>query len=94
MSENLDIDEVNKINILRRLKKIEGQIRGIQGMILDDRPCEDILMQVSAVRAALHKMTKLILEKKVYSCFYCSEELSFSQDTLDEVIDLIIRFVR
>ena len=94
MSNEFEIDEVNKIKILRRLKKIEGQIRGIQGMILDNRSCEDILIQVSAVKSALQSINKLILEKKVYSCFYCSEEISFSQNSLDEIIDLILRFVR
>jgi CsoR family transcriptional regulator, copper-sensing transcriptional repressor len=94
MSKEFEIDEINKINIVRRLKKIEGQIRGIQGMVLDNRSCEDILMQVSAVKAALHRINKLILEKEVYSCFHFSEEMSFSQNTLDEVIDLIIKFVR
>ncbi len=94
MSNEFEIDEINKIKILRRLKKIEGQIRGIQGMILNNRSCEDILMQVSAVKSALHSINKLILEKKVYSCFNCSEEISFSQNSLDEIIDLILKFVR
>ncbi|MFW5879793.1 MAG: metal-sensitive transcriptional regulator [bacterium] len=94
MPNEFEIDEINKIKILRRLKKIEGQIRGIQGMILDNRSCEDILMQVSAVKSALHSINKLILEKKVYSCFNCSEEISFSQNSLDEIIDLILKFVR
>lgn len=94
MPRELDFDEMRKVNILRRLKKIEGQIRGIQGMVVDNRPSEDILMQVSAVKSALQSINKLILEEKMYSCFNCSEELSFSPNTLDEIIELILRFVR
>ena len=93
-SREFEIDEINKIKILRRLKKIEGQIRGIQGMILDNRSCEDILMQVSAVKSALHSINKVILEKKIFSCFNCSEEISFSQNSLDEIIHLFLKFMR
>lgn len=94
MSREIEFDEIRKLNILRRLKKIEGQIRGIQGMVIENRSSEDILMQVSAVKSALHQINKLVLEEKVYSCFNCSEEISFSQNTLDEIIELILRFVR
>jgi len=94
MSKEEKIDEINKIKILHRLKKIEGQIRGIQGMILDNRSCEDVLMQVSAVKSALHRINKLILEEKVNSCFHYSEKIYLSQSALDEILELIIRFVR
>ena len=94
MRKEFEIDDIDKIKIVNRLRKIEGQIRGIQGMVLDNRSCEDILMQVSAVQSAIHRINKLILEKKVYSCFHCTEEMSLSQSMFDEVIDLIIRFVR
>lgn len=94
MSKKERIDEISKIKILKRLKRIEGQIRGIQGMILDNRSCEEILMQVAAVKSALHSINKLILEEKVNSCFNCSEEISLPQSALDEIIELINRFVR
>ena len=94
MTNEYDITEINNIKILRRLKKIEGQIRGIQGMILDNRSCEDILMQISAVKSAIHRLNKLILERKIHSCLDYSEEINFSQNSLDEVLDLIIKFLR
>lgn len=94
MLDKENIDDINKIKILQRLKKIEGQIRGIQGMIVGNRSCEDILMQVSAVKSALHRINKLILEEKVNSFFNCSEEIYLPQSALDEIIDLINRFVR
>jgi len=94
MSQEEKIDEISKIKILKRLKRIEGQIRGIQGMILDNRSCEEILMQVAAVNSAVHRINKLILEEKVNSCFNCSEEVCLPQSALDEIIELINRFVR
>jgi DNA-binding FrmR family transcriptional regulator len=53
---------------LPRLKKIEGQIRGIIKMIDDDRYCIDILLQLSAVRAALSRVTQRILESHIRGC--------------------------
>lgn len=94
----MEFDEINKIKILHRLKKIEGQIRGIQGMIIDNRPCSDILMQVSAVKSALDRINKIILEEKINSCFNCSEDISehisIYQNSLDEIIELIIKFIK
>ncbi len=94
MPRDLEIDEINKIKILQRLKKIEGQIRGIQGMILDDRSCEEILMQISAVKSALHRTNQVILKAKVNTCFQYSEEINFSQFNFDEIIELIVKFLR
>lgn len=94
MPQEERIDEIGRIKILKRLKRIEGQIRGIQGMILDNRSCEEILMQVAAVKSALQMINKLILEEKINSCFNYSEEIYLPQSALDEIIKLINRFMR
>jgi DNA-binding FrmR family transcriptional regulator len=57
-----------KEDLLRRLRRIEGQVKGIQRMIGDDKTCIDILTQVSAVRAAIGKVGSLILEKYSMTC--------------------------
>lgn len=54
--------------ISRRLKKIEGQIRGIQKMVEEDKPCEDILVQIGAAKSALHKTGQIILEGHLHHC--------------------------
>jgi len=54
--------------IMTRLKKIEGQIRGIQKMIEESRSCSDILMQMSAVKSALKKTNYLILKRYANAC--------------------------
>ncbi|MEE9308383.1 MAG: metal-sensitive transcriptional regulator, partial [Spirochaetia bacterium] len=51
-----------------RLKNIEGQIRGIQRMVNEEKYCVDILTQVSAARAALHSIGMLILRRHVETC--------------------------
>ena len=51
-----------------RLKKIEGQLRGISEMIDKDIPCEDILIQINAAKGALHKVGQVILEGHLQHC--------------------------
>jgi DNA-binding FrmR family transcriptional regulator len=53
---------------LRRLKNIEGQVRGLQRMVEEEKYCVDILTQISAVRAALHSAGMLILRRHVETC--------------------------
>ena len=54
--------------IMNRLKKIEGQVRGIQKMIADSRGCSDILIQMSAIKSALKKTNYLILKRYANTC--------------------------
>ena len=69
---NTDMNEKDKSTydkmIMTRLKKIEGQVRGIQKMINDQRNCSDILMQMSAVKSALKKTNYLILKRYANTC--------------------------
>ena len=50
----------DKPQLLNRLKRIEGQVRGVARMVEDDRYCVDVLTQIDAVRAALHKVEELV----------------------------------
>lgn len=54
--------------LVRRLNRIEGQIRGIHKMVDDDRYCVDILTQVSAVQSALNAFTKELLTQHIHGC--------------------------
>ena len=55
-------------DLLTRLNRIEGQIRGIKSMVEDERYCVDILTQVSAVQAALNSFNKVLLSSHIKSC--------------------------
>jgi DNA-binding FrmR family transcriptional regulator len=57
-----------KANVLARMRRIEGQVRGIQKMIEDGKECADILVQVRAVKSALHATTRLILRRYLLRC--------------------------
>ncbi|HEC93311.1 MAG TPA: transcriptional regulator, partial [Candidatus Atribacteria bacterium] len=77
------------------LKRIEGQIKGIQKMIVDERSCSDIMVQIAAVKAALNQVNKLLVENHVNSWFNSSlSSKDISQDTITDIVNLIIKFLR
>ncbi|GIO37992.1 hypothetical protein J41TS12_28530 [Paenibacillus antibioticophila] len=57
-----------KGNLISRLNRVEGQIRGIKGMIEKDTYCDDVLNQIAAVQSALNSVGKLLLEGHMKSC--------------------------
>ncbi len=62
------IKDINKSKILRRLKLIEGQVRGLQKMIDNDTYCIDVITQTSAVKQALSNVEDLLLENHLGGC--------------------------
>jgi DNA-binding FrmR family transcriptional regulator len=56
--------------IVNRLSRIEGHIRSIKKMVEDERDCADVLIQVSAVRSALDKVGRVVLEDHLESCLF------------------------
>jgi DNA-binding FrmR family transcriptional regulator len=73
---------------LLRLRRIEGQVRGLQRMIDEDRPCPDIVNQVASVEQALSGVTKLLLTSHLGHCARTRPE------AIDEVVHLITRHWR
>ena len=71
--------------LIHRLNRIEGQIRGIRGMVEKDAYCTDILMQVSAVSAALNAFNKEILANHIKTCV--ARDIRAGQD---EIIDELV----
>ena len=57
-----------KDQLLKRLKRIEGQVRGVEGMVEDDRYCIDVLTQISAIHAALDKVALGLLDDHARHC--------------------------
>jgi CsoR family transcriptional regulator, copper-sensing transcriptional repressor len=79
----------HKESLLKRLKRIEGQVRGLQAMIEDERYCIDILTQVSATRAALDGVAVGVMEDHVRHCVREGGE-----EKVDELIGAVERLVR
>jgi DNA-binding FrmR family transcriptional regulator len=64
-----DVKEEVKSNILSRLRKIEGQIRGLQGMVNHGKECKQILTQLRAAHSALKSVTGLVLKSYLTKCY-------------------------
>ena len=58
----------NSKNVISRLSKMEGHIRGIKKMVEEDKTCEDVLIQISAVQAALRNLSVIILQDHLDHC--------------------------
>ncbi|MCO7175878.1 metal-sensitive transcriptional regulator [Sporolactobacillus kofuensis] len=81
-----------KRKIMNRLKRIEGQIRGITKMVEDDRYCVDILIQVSAVKAALEKFGFSILERHTKSCVTKAIDEGHGEEQINELLQVFKQF--
>lgn len=89
MEENKEL----KKNISTRLKRIEGQVKGIHGMIDKNVCCPDVLVQVSAIRAAINKVGALIIEDYARNCIGI-EENSKSEEGLENLIKTLNTFIK
>lgn len=89
----MENDEALKKNILTRLKRIEGQVKGIQGMIDKNVCCSDVLVQISAIRAAINKVGGLILEDYARNCIGI-EEGSDNEKELENLIKTLNSFMK
>lgn len=72
-----------KEQLLKRLKRVEGQVRGIQGMVDDDRYCIDILTQISAVQAALDKVALGLVDEHTRHCVMGAEGAEREEKTAE-----------
>lgn len=83
-------DEKTIKELVNRMNRIEGQVRGVKGMIERHVYCDDVLNQISSVQSALDGVSKLLLEKHFKSCV--KERLSKGDDeVIDELLKTIFR---
>lgn len=84
----------DKEKILSRLKRIEGQLRGIQRMVKEDKYCVDILVQISSVLGATQRVGFIILDNHVRGCIKTALKNDSGDESVQELIDVIQRFVK
>ena len=81
----------DKAQLVRRLSRIEGQVRGIARMIEREEYCVDILQQTAALRAAVDSLSILVLEDHVSGCVRTAAERGEAEQYVDEVLDVVRR---
>ena len=84
-----------KDDLLTRLKKIEGQVRGLQRMVNEDKYCVDILTQVVAVRSALKQVGLKVLDDHINGCVQKvmkGDDENKNQEIIDELMDVMAKF--
>ena len=79
--------------LLRRLSRIEGQVRGIRGMVEKEAYCTDILMQVSAIQSALSAFSKELLSNHIHTCVVRDIQAG-KLEVVDELMTTIQRMMR
>ena len=80
-------------DLLNRLSRIEGQVRGIKRMVEEDTYCTDILIQVSAVNAALNSFNKVLLANHIRTCV--AEDIrAGKEETIDELVATLQKLMK
>ena len=80
-------------DLLNRLSRIEGQVRGIKGMVEKDAYCTDILVQVAAVNAALNSFNKVLLANHIKTCV-TRDIREAKEETVDELVAVLQKLMK
>ncbi|GIM28648.1 hypothetical protein CPJCM30710_13140 [Clostridium polyendosporum] len=86
-------DEKLRKDILIRLRRIEGQVKGIQGMIDKKVCCKDVLVQIAAIRAAINKVGGMLIENYARNCMGI-EEGTEAEEGLEQLIKTLNTFMK
>ncbi len=88
------IKPTDSAEILTRLRKVEGQVKGIQKMVDENRQCVDIANQIIAVRHALDGVMTNILHQHIHTCVLGVTDRQKSKESLDELFQIIERVIK
>jgi len=85
--------EQEKKDLLNRLSRIEGQVRGVRGMVEKDAYCTDVLTQVAAINAALNSFNKVLLASHIRTCV--SQDIrDGKEETVDELVATLQKLMK
>ena len=86
-------DEQERRDLMNRLKRIEGQVRGLQRMLEEDAYCPDVLTQASAVQSALNGFCRTLLANHLHSCV--TEDIRAGKnEAVDELMDILKKLMK
>jgi DNA-binding FrmR family transcriptional regulator len=84
----------DKSRLLTRLRKIEGQARGLAKMVDEDRYCIDIMQQIASLRAAADAVALILLRDHLDGCLTQAVEAGGAPEKIDEVVEVVRRYSR
>jgi CsoR family transcriptional regulator, copper-sensing transcriptional repressor len=79
--------------VINRLSRIEGHVRGLRKMVEEDKDCSDILLQVAAVRAALNQVGRILLEDHMESCIVEATKQGQGEKAIEELKAALMKFI-
>lgn len=88
------LKDKEKIDVKLRLKKVAGQINGIDKMIDEGRYCVDVVQQILAARAALNRVSLIILESHAKSCVVTAIKENRAEESIEELMDVFKQFTK
>jgi CsoR family transcriptional regulator, copper-sensing transcriptional repressor len=83
----------NKVAVLKRLKRAEGQIRGVARMVEDDKYCIDILTQINAAQAAMDKVAVELMRDHAMHCMVNVKDVAEQKEKADELVGAVSRML-
>lgn len=87
------MDTESRKKITSRLRRIEGQVRGVQRMVDEEADCGDILNQIAAIKSATHQVGVLMFEKHAQECIQRSLREGNQEESFKEIVRVMGRFV-
>ncbi|MGY4688327.1 metal-sensitive transcriptional regulator [Salibacterium sp. K-3] len=84
----------NKQQMLNRLKRIEGQVRGVHNMVENDRYCVDILNQIAAIQSAVNKVSVQLMEDHTHHCVSNAIKSGDGEESINELMDVMKRMMK
>ncbi|HSB82542.1 MAG TPA: metal-sensitive transcriptional regulator [Candidatus Methylomirabilis sp.] len=88
------MDPETKHRTLARLRRIEGQVQGVQRMVEEDKYCVDVMLQISAIQGALEQVSKMLMHRHIESCVMDSMKAGSDQERAKKIEELIEVFSR
>ncbi|MER2132423.1 MAG: metal-sensitive transcriptional regulator [Carnobacterium jeotgali] len=89
---NSDTNQAEQKKIIHRLRRTEGQIRGVQKMIEENKECLDIITQLSAVRSSIDRVMGIIVAENLKDCFENPQkDIQEQSEKIDQAIKMIIK---
>jgi len=84
----------DQTRILNRLARIEGQVRGVQRMIEEDKDCEQTLTQLAAIRSALDQVGIHLISNRMQECLECEVDMEIKPEVMEKAFEIFFKYVR